>query len=239
MQLNYRWIVWAHLSSCLLLLSACEAQNSGIQVEHTSAASGHEYTILKWNSGSPDWTTERPSAEDETVLLCVAAAFTQQEENSIDGLWSDNGSMRDKPRVNRNIGGGCLIKDGELLLLNTKGEVSLDSAFTAGLQRDVDFFQQILCVIDGQAEKFRDTKMFQRRAICTMNDGSEAVIETVKSATLAQFSVDLVELGVNRALYTDMGGWDEGWYRYGDGVIPIGRMKTATGRQTNWFVIKQ
>ena len=239
MQLNYRWIVWTHLCSCLLVLSGCEAQNDGIQVEHTSAASGHDYTIMKWNSATPDWTTERPSTDDKNVLLCIAAAFTQQEDNSIDGLWSDNGAMREKPRVNKSIGGGCLIEDGTIQLLDTKGEVTLDGVFISGLNGDVDFFQQILCVIDGKAEKFRDTKMFQRRAICTMNDGSYAVIETVKSATLAQFSVDLVELGVKRALYTDMGGWDEGWYRYGDGVIPIGRMKTATGRQTNWFIIRQ
>jgi hypothetical protein len=48
-----------------------------------------------------------------------------------------------------------------------------------------------------------------------------------------------VSLGVRDAIYTDMGGWDEGWYRDGVKVRTIGLMRGSTRRQSNWFVMTE
>jgi hypothetical protein len=66
-----------------------------------------------------------------------------------------------------------------------------------------------------------------------------AIIESYEHITLTAFTKDLLELGAVDALYTDMGAWDEGWYRQDNKLITIGRMKSQTEKQCNWVVFKE
>lgn len=197
--------------------------------------SKHNYTVWTWNGLDMDWTMSRPSAEDESIHMCIPAAFTELANDRVQGSFSDNGTEPYPSRHNPTVGGVCIIEDGKMRLL-TKDEAAQDADFQSNTT--CDHFQQILIVKDGKPEKFKDKKMFQRRALVLMSDGTQAIIECEQPASLAQFSYDLCELGADRALYTDMGAWDEGWYRYGNGVMSIGRMKSATERQSNWVVLK-
>ena len=92
----------------------------------------------------------------------------------------------------------------------------------------------------GKGAKYKDEKLFQRRAIVKLKDNITAVIESYENISLSSFTSDMLELGVIDALYTDMGAWDEGWYRNPSDkkIITIGRMKTQTDKQCNWVVFK-
>ncbi|NNE56022.1 MAG: hypothetical protein HKN32_08385 [Flavobacteriales bacterium] len=229
---------WTSLSFSVALFSCMTAQNT-VTVSERVATSGINYTVISWKNASLDWTIERPDKSDENVLLSIAGAFTQLENNRIDGAFVDDGDHFHKSRKNTRLGGACIIRNGQLELPDTKSELPITDSLLKRVAADGgDLFQQILCVIDGKAEGFRDTKVFQRRAIVLMKDGSAQVIETVEPTTLRQFSLDLVELGVWRALYTDMGAWDEGWARTQTGIRTLGQMRSATDRQSNWFVVR-
>jgi hypothetical protein len=238
-QIAPRW-TFSLIASFLIIFSAGCQDDPALRMDTITAKSKHAYSVFSWNDSLiPDFVTERPSTDDQTVYLCIPAAFTQLEDDKIDGLYANNGKVGNADRVNGSIGGGLLIEGGKLSLFDTKADQALDSLFIASLAKNKsDFFQQILMVKNGKAEIFRDTKVFQRRAIVEFNDGRFGVIEADRPASLAQFAADLVELGVKNALYTDMGAWDEGWYRYGQAVVKIGRLKSQTARQSNWFIVK-
>jgi hypothetical protein len=187
-----------------------------------------------------DFTVTRPSKNDTTALLCVAAAFTRLDNGGIDGLYALNGKINGQ--VNKRLGGGCLLipgsdmiiagtRDGSLL---TKGWI--DSSI---ITKKADYFQQLQLVRNAQALRYgKDLSLFQRRAIVTYAGKPAAVVESTGSITLQQFADDLVQLGVVDALYLDMGGWDEGWIRNSKGQCTrIGLICSQTTRQSNWLVI--
>jgi hypothetical protein len=93
----------------------------------------------------------------------------------------------------------------------------------------------------GKAAKFKDLKVFQRRGIAKFKNGKTAIIESNEAITLKVFADDLVELGVQDLLYTDMGSWDEGWYRdpATGKVVVIGKDRSQTKRQSNWVVFRK
>jgi hypothetical protein len=83
--------------------------------------------------------------------------------------------------------------------------------------------------------------LFQRRGIAILNDNSIAIIESEQAITLEVFSKDLVLLNVKQLIYTDMGAWDEGWYRnpLHNVLIKIGKDLSQTDKQSNWIVFKK
>jgi len=229
-----RLLILNSLLAIVILFSGCQ-ETAGLKVEFKTAVSKHNYTIWTWSGINLDWTMTRPAAEDQTIHMCIPAACTEISNDRVKGAYSDNGNQPYPSRHIPSVGGVCIIENGKMRLL-TKNEAKTDTDFLSNSA--CDHFQQILIVKDGKPESFKDKKLLQRRALVLMADGAPAIIETEQPASLAQFSYDLCELGADRALYVDMGAWDEGWYRYGNGVIPIGRMKSATERQSNWVVVK-
>ena len=113
-----------------------------------------------------------------------------------------------------------------------------DSLFELVKAQKESLIQQILLVKDGIAMKFSSKDKFQRRCICTKNDGGNFIIESLESITLSQFSIDLVALNIDAAIYTDMGSWDEGWYKSGPNLVKIGNSRKNTNKQCNWFLVK-
>ena len=89
---------------------------------------------------------------------------------------------------------------------------------------------------DGAVDTFKDNESAQRRALVEFKDLSRALVESREKLTLNQFAEDLYEMSVSDALYTDMGNWDEGWYREQDQIKTIGLLRGSTERQTNWLV---
>lgn len=226
-------------------LSACDTVAPVISIDTLRATSYHEYELYTWNEALQlDFTNTRPSTDDNTVHMCIPAAFTKANQARdgyvIDGAFAINGTWANTNDINTSLGSGLVVgASGEVRFLATHSGASITPAFQDSLA-DVggDFFQQFSVVLNGVPQNFRDKSLFVRRAIVEFEDGRIGMIESVKHASLSQFAVDLKEFGVKHAMYTDMGSFDEGWYRYAGQAIPIGRSKSQTALQTNWVVLR-
>jgi len=215
-------------------------------VEQKKASSGNHYTIIYKGEATTKFTTKRPDKKDKTILCCIAAAFTRLDDGKVDGVYAIEGKVSNIEFSNYHLGGGILLNDKgceifPIKLQPSSPESSKIFPLSPELQKKItegkySFFQQIQLIVNGKAEKFKDTQLFQRRAVVILNDKKVAIIESAEPITLAAFSTDLVELGAYNALYTDMGAWDEGWYRTDKGIKIIGTSKSQTEKQSNWVV---
>ncbi|MCA6364077.1 MAG: hypothetical protein IM638_13640 [Bacteroidetes bacterium] len=238
-------------STCFaLLFYQCKPQTAAAKPQKANAGyiltdtlkvaerSYFQYTLPQ--NYSFDFTVSRPAMKDTSVLLCVAAAFTRQDNGGIDGLYAVNGNVQG--HVNKRLGGGCLLLPGSGVVIEGTRDGSLlsqgwiDTNITA---KKAAYFQQLQLVRNAQALRYgKDMSLFQRRALVTFASKPAAVVESAGAVTLQQFADDLLMLGAVDALYLDMGGWDEGWIRNSQGKCArIGLMCSQTNRQSNWLVI--
>ncbi|MBI3511314.1 MAG: hypothetical protein HY064_11665 [Bacteroidetes bacterium] len=182
----------------------------------------------------------RPTKKDTAVKLCIPAAFTRLEDDSIDGLFIANGKIHNGNKINHNLGGALLISNEKVSIMGTNdGKAITDSLVAQLIEGKNSFFQQIQLVRDSLPLPFhRDQSLFQRRAIVIFQNGKIAMVESDKALTLEEFAHDLMVMKVCDAIYTDMGDWDEGWYRdKKNGEIKIlGTSLLRTSRQSNWLV---
>lgn len=204
-------------------------------------ASGNEYLIIYKNSASIGFETTRPDKNDSSVFLCIAGAFTTLDTYEIDGLYICGGKTGNKSKINQTLGGAIEIADGECKIFPTeKGRLLSDSLIREVENKNGSLFQQIQMIVGGKAATFKDEKLFQRRGIAVFASGKTAIIESSKAVTLKIFADDLAALGVKDLLYTDMGSWDEGWYRTAEGkLVTIGNNHSATAKQSNWVVFRR
>lgn len=208
-------------------------------VENKKTKSGYNYTIFYKNNLIMDVSLKRPDKNDNTILLAIAGAYTDLQTYSVDGLYIDNGKVYNKNKINHTLGGAIKIINGECDIFPTqKGKLLNDSLINLVVAKKGSLFQQIQMVEKGTGATYKDIKLFQRRAIVKLKGKQTAIIESYEHITLAAFTKDLLELGVTDALYTDMGAWDEGWYKTDGKIVTIGRMKTQTDKQCNWVVFK-
>lgn len=209
------------------------------RVEVKQAKSGHRYTFFHQEKSRARFEIKRPAVTDTSLFLCIPAAFTLQSTNGIDGLYMHNGQLFNTTAISRRLGGAAHIVNGNVTFFDTqRGAIFTKPVLDSLKKTGGSLFQQIMLISEGKAARFKDTALFQRRAIVHLANGNTAVVENINPIRLADFSKDLVELGVYEALYTDMGSWDEGWYRdpkSGKTKI-IGQIRTQTNRQSNWFV---
>ena len=51
----------------------------------------------------------------------------------------------------------------------------------------------------------------------------------------------LVLLNVKQLIYTDMGAWDEGWYKnpINNTLVKIGKDLSQTDKQSNWIIFRK
>lgn len=209
------------------------------RVEMKKAKSGNSYTFFHQEKSKARFAVTRPAATDTSLLLCIPAAFTMQMNNTIDGFYMVDGKPFNTKAVNHRLGGAAHIVNGKIRFFDThRGALFTPAAIDSLKKAGGSLFQQIMIISEGKAARFKDTALFQRRAIVHFADGTTAVAENNKPIRLADFSNELVELGVTEALYTDMGSWDEGWYRDPETgkLKTIGQIRTQTARQTNWVV---
>lgn len=214
---------------------------NGLSVEKKKTKSGYNYTLFYKNDLKLDVTQKRPDKTDNNIFLCFAGAFTDLQNLSIDGLYIDNGKVVNRNKINHSLGGAIKIINGECEIFPTnKGKILNDSLIDLVVSKKGSLFQQIQMVENGGGAKYKDVKLFQRRAIVKLKGNKTAMIESYENITLATFTTDLLELGAQDALYVDMGAWDEGWYKNptDNKIITIGRMKTQTDKQCNWVVFK-
>jgi len=223
----------------LLFFRFCAPNNNALRVEKLKVTSGNNYTIWHKNNLLLDLSLKRPEKSDKNILLCIPGAYTDLQTYTVDGLYIDNGKVLNQNKINYTLGGAIKIINGDCELFSTqKGKLLSDSLIQYIVKQKGSLFQQILMIEHGKGATYKDTKQFQRRAIVKTKENKTAIIESFEHITLDMFTKDLLELGIKEALYTDMGAWDEGWYKVNDKAITIGRIKTQTEKQCNWVVFK-
>lgn len=228
------------LATILSLSGVALAKGENLETKTAKAASGMEYTLFYQGPHTATFELKRPKQSDNSVLLCIPCAFTSYV-GSIDGIYACDGRVHHKHFVSNACGGAGVIRNGSIDLISTnKGKI-----FTAEYLKDLSakrasLFQQFLVVENGVPAHFKDKTLYQRRAIVKLKDGQTAMVESKNALTLTQFGVDLKELGAKNALYTDMGAYDEGWYRdsVDKAVKPLGNDRSLTEKQTNWFTFR-
>ena len=138
------------------------------------------------------------------------------------------------------IGGIVVLEAGKCKVIAAPAGKINDQLLGSIKARNAECFQQFQVVANGKGERFRDSSRFQRRGIGILKDGTAAVIESVEPITLTQFGEDVAGMGVEQLAYTDMGPWDEGWYRNPEGgsLVTLGQDRSLTHRQSNWLYFK-
>ena len=221
-------------------INSLMAQN--ITVEAKTGSSNTHYTFIKKNTCSIAFTDKCPDKNDATVLACIPAAFTNLDNYKVDGIYAVNGKIENAAVINTTLGGVCYIEHNTCRIFQShKGKLFNDSLLSIAKSSKASFFQQIQCIQNGKAASFKDKKIFQRRGIAILKDNSVAIIESKESITLKVFSDDLALLGVKQLIYTDMGAWDEGWYKdpTSHKLTVIGIDLSQTAKQSNWILFKK
>ena len=225
----------------MTLASCFAAESSGVTAEDRASLSGRHYILIHPNGCKLDFDVARPSRQDDNVLLCIPAAFTSRS-GGLCGLYACRGEVSNTSAVDKGMGGAIQFQAGTCKIFDTKNGASLDDAFVEQLKGSKSsFFQQFQIVKDGHAEGFKDKSHLQRRCIATFANEECAVVESQDNVSFQEFGEDLLSLGVQNAIYTDMGPYGGGWYRDSkeNKIVPIGKSHLLTNRQTNWVVIEK
>lgn len=177
--------------------------------------------------------SNRPSFCEHN-FLSVAAAFTSKF-NTIDGVFIEKGQFISNAKLDV-LNGTCILMNDSLVILNTN-ELS-DSLINSVVESKSSLFQQVLLIQDSKlvtCSLFGQIK-FVRGALIEL-DNRFCICQSKEALTIQDFQKTLVDAGVKKALYLDMGGWSEGWYKNAtDEKMVIGEGMTSTDRQTNWLV---
>jgi hypothetical protein len=184
-----------------------------------------------------EFCVQRPDKNDPKMLLCIPAAFTTPRQKIL-GMAICNGQPAGDLSPSQ-VGGAVVFVDNDFDVFASDHGKMITKDFVIELQKAKgSLFQQFMLVKDGAPESFKDGTICQRRALVVLKNGKKAIIESREDINLSQFAKDLADLGVLEALYTDMGSWDEGWYRNDGKVQTLGKICSETDRQTNWVVFK-
>ena len=161
-------------------------------------------------------TGSQPSKADEKNILVIPAAFHHAFElgfshENIEGIYVDSGVL---------YRGGDLANAGAFTYSNGQAEIwnaeEAEDALTAAVRQGGSGYQQFLMLKDGEiVYKRKGTVCY--RAVVKWKD-RVCVIATKRKTLYADFLQMLQELGIEDAVYCDMGtGWNYSWYRKNDG----------------------
>ena len=183
-------------------------------------------------------TNKRPEFNPNNYLS-VAAAFTAKDYISTSGLLILEGNTIFK-LFHDSLTGGCIIGEKSIKIV-TQIE-NIDSLKKSIITNRESYFQQALLVYKNKLIKWNQPngdKKVQRRALIEFNN-QFSICESSAGVDVETFTLDLIKLGVKNAIYLDMGGWSEGWYKSVDGKqIKIGDNFSSTLLQTNWIYLSE
>jgi hypothetical protein len=216
---------------------------SPLKVETKHGASGlSDYFIIYKKSAKIEFENTRPLKEDTNILLCIPGAFTRLNDYAIDGLYICKGKVINKNAINHSLGGGIKIEDGKCTIFSTGyGKRLTDSIVNVISAKKGYFFQQIRMIDDEGPAHFKDSVLTYRRGIAIFKNGEVAIIESSAPVMLSTFANDIYKMDAQSLIYTDMGSWDEGWYRNPSdgGLVVIGKSRTETKLQSNWVIFRK
>ena len=209
-----------------------------VRREGRTTRNGEQYALFYPEGLSVRLVTRRPDPADDRVALSVAAAYTDLDTDQPLDLLVCAGHLRQAAATVGFLDGALtLVGDSLAITRVAPGQAPPRPALERAQRQHGSVFLQELLVYDGRNQRGPGGSAFQRRALVQFADRRVAVVESAGDAlTMRGFAEDLVELGARKALCLDMGDWDEGWYRMGQGVRQLGHRRTETARQSNWLV---
>ena len=180
-----------------------------------------------------------PNTEEQDVVLCVAAAFTGKcldhfAHSNILGPHISKGVLYEGYEEE----GGYAIfaswgKQKEFFALENQNKLE-EVASAQGMA-----FTQYWVIKNGEGyNPPRQTVKQEYYRCIAQKAGQTYVIESKEVVKFSFFVKCLIDLGVENALYMDMGrGWNHSFYRDERGKVHILHPKTH-GYCTNWLVVK-
>ncbi|MBD2721172.1 phosphodiester glycosidase family protein [Hymenobacter armeniacus] len=221
------------------LVGACSSHTAQeVRLEGRTTVAGHQYSVFHPQGLAIRVVTVRPDAADSRNQLSVAAAYTDLDTDQPLDLLVCNGRVLQPKATVWFLDGALTVVGDSLTIVRIPHKQSVPGAELERVrQQHGTLLLQELLVFEGRNVHADGGSVFQRRALVQLANRQFAVVESVSDyLTMKQFGDDLLELGARKALYLDMGGWDEGWYRAGSQVVKLGRRRTDTARQSNWLV---
>ena len=181
---------------------------------------------------------DRPSRKDESIQLCIAAAFQASYEvgfrhdNVVGWHTSDEGLQQGTPLDGL---GGFTYVDGVGHIWDT--DESADAIKEAS-EKGGCGFQQFIVLCDG-VHGSHTTGEFRCFRVVAVVDGEVLVIDSRTQMHYEEFVDALIDYGIKDAIYCDMGsGWNYSWYRSRSGR-PLEIIGSPWPFSHNWLVFKK
>ena len=222
------------------LISSQQIPNkSAIKIKKYTAPSGNKYNFYLKGTNKIKFTATRPDKEDTTILLCIPAAFTRLTDYKPDGFFMVNGVPGNQDSINYTLDGTVKISEDSLQFFSSNKGKIFTKTFVDSLKIEKAFiFQQTQLIKNSTPLAVRSNHKYQCRGIAILATGEVCVIESEDVITLATFAEDLAsEKKVKQLMYTDMGAWDEGWYKNSKNrLVKLGKNFSQTKKQSNWLI---
>lgn len=181
---------------------------------------------------------EIPDTSISNISFVCAAAYTGRrldvfQHDNIAGDHVSAGQRFHGYRCNRNSG-AFVSYNSKWKFLYQNYSYELDSAAN---NNGMGFAQEMMihdsCIVEHARP---DDEMNQYRALCNIN-GELAIVDSKVSMTFGHFIGLLLNVGAIDALYMDMGGWKQSWYREYEGGEPTVIHPIDNDFGTNWFTV--
>ena len=181
---------------------------------------------------------KRPSKEDASSIMCVAAAFQGSYEPgfSHDNIvgWHASGGQLERGKPEKNLGAFTYV-DGEARIFNIEDS---EAAIKEAAGRGGCGFQQFVVLYNGERGTHTSDEFRCYRVLAVIN-GKACIIDTKTQMHYDEFVMTLEDFGIQNALYCDMGsGWNYSWYRKANGKT-VDIIGTPWLFSHNWLVFEK
>lgn len=181
---------------------------------------------------------DRPSRDDESIQLCVAAAFQDKyqldfQQSNIVGWHTADGILeRGKPQDRL---GAFTYADGNARIWNID---EAEDAVREAAARGGSGYQQFIVLCGGERGGHQSNEFRCYRVLALLNDRA-CIIDSRTQMHYSEFIQALEDLGIRDALYCDMGsGWNYSWYRNAEGKA-VDIIGTPWPFSHNWLVFRR
>ena len=181
---------------------------------------------------------KRPSKEETSSIMCVAAAFQGSYEPgfSHDNIvgWHASGGQLERGKPEKNLGAFTYV-DGEARIFNIEDS---EAAIKEAAERGGCGFQQFVVLYNGERGTHTSDEFRCYRVLAVIN-GKACIIDTKTQMHYDEFVMTLEDFGIQNALYCDMGsGWNYSWYRKANGKT-VDIIGTPWLFSHNWLVFEK
>lgn len=180
----------------------------------------------------------RPSGDDRDILMCVAAAFqsSYQLGFSHDNIvgWHANEGQLERGKPQENLGAFTYVNGIARIWDTDEAEEAVQNAAAQGGMG----FQQFVVLYGGQQGSHGSDEFRCYRVLALIN-GRACIIDSRTQMHYDDFILAIRNLGVQDALYCDMGsGWNYSWYR-GENGQPVDIIGIPWPFSHNWLVFRR